>query len=236
MELSQNDRDQIDPQGAAERQASEDSSLIAQQLADLNPYVAFKMQTFKELVRNGGWKLGFLVASSAYLGDRGGNRGNQHTGGMENSFQGKISCRAFAQGTGISHPTVSKYLTAWDLAVADGMPIEISTNLLPDQELDLSNITDENGKLIFTPESWKKYFIPPSGNEKDEFIALVNKIKAFLDLDSGLLTAENFRNQKALEYSPDKVKEYGESLITLGKEIIKRCDDSSIGLNHIFVE
>ena len=236
MTISQEDRDQIDPQGAAERQASEDSILIAQQLVDLNPYVAFKMQTFKEHVRNGGWKLGFLVASSAYIGERGGNRGNQHTGGMENSFQGKISCRAFAQGTGISHPTVSKYLTAWDLAVADGMPIEISTNLRPDQELDLSNVTDENGKLIFTPESWKKYFTPPSGNERDEFISLINKIKGFLGLDTGPLTAGNFDNQKELEYSPDKVKEYGESLIILGNDIVKRCDDSSIRLNHIFVE
>lgn len=248
MELTQNDRDIVDPESAKIRKIREDGLEVEEELK--NGVAPTSESDAKELATHeilGGWRKGLLVARNV-IDDYGSKpwedegisrrtwyrKQNDTICGNATDSAKKLSIAAFSRLSNLDRETISRYLKIWNLAVADGLPIPHPSELVPGQEIDFS--AREKDELIFTPDSWKKYTKKPSGKEKDDFLALAKKIKAFLETDLAPLNATNFDEQKELEYSVDKVKEFGESLVTFGNEVIKRCNDSAKDLHHEFVE
>lgn len=249
MELTQNDRDIVDPESAKIRKISEEELDTEEELREVAPTSELDAKELETHETLGGWRKGLLVARNVRDDYGDGDkpweaegiskatwyRKRETSAGNASSSLKKLSIRAFSKLSNLDQETISKYLKIWNLAVADGLPIPAPSDLVPGQDVDFL-VRDEKDALIFTPDSWKKYTKKPSGKEKDDFLALAKKIKAFLETDLAPLNATNFDEQKELEYSVDKVKEFGESLVTFGNEVIKRCNDSAKDLHHEFVE
>jgi hypothetical protein len=192
-------RDEIDPQGAIIRQTAEAGVAISEELTDLNPNIEIDAKEFGEHVRNGGWRLGLLVARNVELDSGTGER----TDLGQNRPRLKISSRAFArQADNISKNTVTKYLNAWNLAAADGH-VPSSSALSPGQEVDFS-LTDEDGELILTPKLWDSYF-KPKGDENDTTVFDFFKgLKKYNECNlRDWLKAENFEGQS--DFCPQDV-------------------------------
>jgi hypothetical protein len=159
MPLSQEDRDQIDPQGARERQAVENAVLIAEELTDLNPNIEMDAKEFGEHVRNGGWRLGLLAARSAEVATAGRPRIGENT-----PINKKISLTAFGKSAGIDKNTVKKYLDSWNMAAADGY-VPSSSELVPGQGVNFTDV-DDDGELILSPKLWDSYFKPKGADNE----------------------------------------------------------------------
>jgi hypothetical protein len=85
-------------------------------------------------VRQGGWRLGLLVARSVDPNGKGG-RPRKTPEGSE--VPGKVSMAKFARGAGIDDHTVRRHLDAWEVAAGVGI-VPAAANLVPGQEIDLS--------------------------------------------------------------------------------------------------
>lgn len=82
-------------------------------------------------VKQGGWRLGLLVARNVQKGAGG---GGTHADRNDRYGQGKVSAQEFARLSGTSAPRVLRYLDAWERAAEDGhVPLE------PDQEIELDS-------------------------------------------------------------------------------------------------
>lgn len=188
-------RDEIDPQGAIIRQTAEAGVAISEELTDLNPNIEIDAKEFGEHVRNGGWRLGLLVARSVEVGR---NRGGDRKSGtnLENSkLIAKVSALGFARQAGnISSKTVQKYIDAWNMAAADGH-VPASSVMSPGQEVDFS-LTDDDGELILTPKLWDSYF-KPKGDENDPTVLDFFKgLKKYNECNlRDWLNTENFEGQ-----------------------------------------
>ena len=101
---------------------------------------------FGQHVRQGGWRLGYLVATSAYRGKRG-----RHQSKSEESDLGKVTLAEFARIAKINDVTVSNYLKAWNRA-ADDLGIERSEDMHPGYECDW--LTEEWAEQ----HPWGKYY------------------------------------------------------------------------------
>lgn len=192
-------RDEIDPQGAIIRKTAEAGVAISEELTDLNPNIEIDAKEFGEHVRNGGWRLGLLVARNV-LRNAGEGRPSKTA---ENSAVSKISGRAFSRQAGnITDKTVTKYLDAWNMAAADGH-VPASSLLSPGQEVDFS-LTDEDGELILTPKLWDSYF-KPKGDENDTTVFDFFKgLKKYNECNlRDWLKAENFEGQS--DFCPQDV-------------------------------
>lgn len=193
-------RDEIDPQGAIIRQTTEAGVAISEELTDLNPNVEMDAKEFGEHVRNGGWRLGLLVARNVKSGAGAGAR----TDLAENSARLiKISSRAFARQAGnITDKTVGKYLDAWNMAAADGHVVP-SSSLSPGQEVDFSE-TDDDGELILTPKLWDSYFKPKGEENETSVFDFFKGLKKYNDCNlRDWLTAEHFEGQS--DFCPQDV-------------------------------
>lgn len=104
-------------------------------------------------VKQGGWRLGLLVARNVEKGTRGGDNGNQHTGGISQSRNGKVPAKKFADDSGTSADRVLRYLTAWNKAADAGL-VPHSTDLTPGQELD---------GIDFEALNWNAYYTGAAG-------------------------------------------------------------------------
>lgn len=214
-------RDEIDPQGAIIRQTAEAGTAISDELSGLNPNIEIDAKEFGEHVRNGGWRLGLLVARSVAAGTGQGSRTNLAE--FSAKFP-KISTRAFARQAGgsITDKTVSKYLNAWNMAAADEI-VPASSELSPGQSFSFD--AEEH-----TPKVWDSYFKPPTGDEKDPFVTQINKINSAVAIDTSVFTAEAFSAQQ--EHSVDDVYAAGVNMIRIGQEIQDRCLSAAKQLNH----
>lgn len=236
MSLSQEEKDQLDPQGATNRQAVENATLVADELTDLNPNVEMDAKEFGEHVRNGGWRLGLLVARNV-ADDHGAKpwedegvsrmtwyRRQQNVTDANNlAIVTKISSRAFARQAGnISDPTVNKYLKAWNLAAVDGH-VPSSANLAPGQEVDFSK-TDADGELILTPKLWDFYFKPPAGdNEKTVDGVIIKPIERMANITlRDWICPEQY---DGTDNSLDDANEAFDTLIRIGMEGKAICSE-----------
>lgn len=86
-------------------------------------------------VKQGGWRLGLLVARSVEKGTQGGDRKSIMAQSLHDSAQ-KVTCTAFAEIAGTSKDRVSRYLDAWNRAAADGV-VKAADELTPGEELEL---------------------------------------------------------------------------------------------------
>jgi hypothetical protein len=202
-------RDEIDPQGAIIRQTTEAGVAISEELTDLNPNIEIDAKEFGEHVRNGGWRLGLLVARSVVKGVQG------QRSDLINFDQVKISARSFAlQAGNISYNTVKKYLDAWDMAAADGH-VPASSTLSPGQAVDFTG-TNDNDDLILTPQLWDSYY-KPKGDENDKTVYDFFKgLSKYTDESVRTwLQAENFKGQS--EFRPKQVYDFLESINRVSK-------------------
>lgn len=202
-------RDEIDPQGAIIRKTAEAGVAISEELTDLNPNIEIDAKEFGEHVRNGGWRLGLLVARSVEVGAGNGvplsgptspkNEGSQNCEAFK-----KLSLAAFSRKASMSSGgnTVRKYLDAWNMAAADGH-VPASSMLSPGQEVDFSQ-TDDDGELILTPKLWDSYF-KPKGDENDTTVFDFFKgLKKYNECNlRDWLKAENFEGQS--DFCPQDV-------------------------------
>ena len=101
-------------------------------------------------VRQGGWRLGLLVARCVEkgVGDRSVSRNARNA-----KIDGKVSAQTFARQSGTSAPRVLRYLEAWQLAAAGGHVPDAAT---------LSPGVDPELEWDALPE-WKDYYPPASG-------------------------------------------------------------------------
>jgi hypothetical protein len=243
MALSQEDRDLIDPQGAANRQAVAEAVEIHEELTDLNPNIEMDAKEFGEHVKNGGWRLGLLVArnvSEDYgTGEapwevEGISKATYYRRQAETSVHSvnKVSARAFAKQAGnIGHVNVSKYLKAWNMAAADGLT-PLSSELTPGQVVSFNEL-DEDGKPIFTQKSWDTYFKPPAGeNEKtveSEVIKPVEKVLG-IALRDWVCTSQYDGKDDNL----NKAYKDFQALIRKGYEGVSLCEEVATALGMEF--
>lgn len=92
-------------------------------------------------VRQGGWRLGMLVARNVSPGE--GGRGNRR--GYDSS---KVSARQFAEHAGTSADRVLRYLKAWENAAGDDV-VPPAADLVPGQDVDLD---------VSELPSWGQYY------------------------------------------------------------------------------
>lgn len=152
-------RDEIDPAGAKERATAERAAAVYAEAADAHPLIEMAAREFGQHTRNGGWRLGFLAASSIEVGKGSGT--NQYTKrGLTNCEASKVSLATFSKLAGLSTGgnTASKYLKAWDKAAVAGY-IPRSSDLVPGEEVDFSK-EDDAGNLILSEALWNHYFKP----------------------------------------------------------------------------
>lgn len=206
-----------------ERQAIEAATQIHEELSSLNPHIEIDAKEFGEHVRNGGWRLGLLVARSVQKDAGRGGKDTQSAIFAEKSA--KVSTRSFARQAGnISDKTVGKYLTAWDLAAADGHVLS-TDDLQPGQAFTFEDDTH-------TPELWKQYFKPPKGEEKltDFGASLERSISGLENMDLDKICEEMFNGQ--LEYSPEEVYEFANRGIRRLLEIQNRIEGVATKLGY----
>lgn len=172
-----------------EQAAIAEGQQIHGELSDLNPNIEMDAKEFGEHVRNGGWRLGLLVARSVESLGRG------RPSKSDNSEFAKIGANAFAHksGASISDKTVTKYLDAWDAASVEaenGIPH--STALLPGQ-----GFVFDNEK--HTPDLWNKYFKPqPGGRDRN----LLREVNSRFDTTNAIEPAE-YRDRSLFEGRSD---------------------------------
>lgn len=106
---------------------------------------------FGQHFKQGGWRLGFLVARSVEHGGNGGRPSENRS--LENS-SGKVSISRFAELAGVSKSHVSYYFRAWQLAAEDGHcpPAE---QMSPDSDDGLRDDIDKDDD--HAREMWSKY-------------------------------------------------------------------------------
>jgi hypothetical protein len=148
---------------------------------------------FGVITRQGGWRLGLLVARSVEKGrGNGGDRRSQdfqrNDRNAENDFK-KWSARDFARSSGTSAPRVLRFLKTWDALAEDGYVPE-SALLVPGEELD--------GMDDLDPDVWDQYY---PGGEPD---LSEDKSEAYTAAaeDAGTTTnmvAKVAKNKKALK-------------------------------------
>ncbi|KQH75838.1 hypothetical protein AO501_12375 [Mycobacterium gordonae] len=106
---------------------------------------------FGQHFKQGGWRLGFLVARSVEHGGSGGRPSENRS--LENG-SGKVSISRFAELAGVSKSHVSYYFKAWQLA-ADDKLCPSAEQLSPDSDDGLRDDIDEDDN--HTREMWLKY-------------------------------------------------------------------------------
>lgn len=207
---------------ATEKAIVDEAAQIANELSNMGPNIEIDLKELSEHVRNGGWRLGLLVARSVEIGA--GHGGDRRTN--QASFltldEYKISLGAASSKTGISRNTVKKYLESWDMAATDGI-VPPSSELTPGQHFEFD-------QELHTPKVWDSYFKPPTGNEKDPFTTQVNKSKAVETIEPDIFNSVNFQNQQ--EFSIDNVYTYGLIMERKGKEIQDNCLQAARELNQ----
>lgn len=103
-------------------------------------------------VKQGGWRLGLLVARSAEKQE--GGRNDRYALNAPDA-ETKVSLTKFADLSGTSVPRVSRYLDAWNRAAADGVDgIKPSDELNPGEEVDLD---------VESLPDWNQYYTSVTG-------------------------------------------------------------------------
>lgn len=98
--------------------------------------------------KQGGWRLGLLVARSVEQGTGGSRDNRSHV-----NSSAKVSMRQFAEMSGVSLTNVSYYYRAWELAADDGRCTK-AKELIPGQD-DLEDQYDEDDEELRS--DWSKY-------------------------------------------------------------------------------
>ncbi|WP_155770491.1 hypothetical protein [Mycobacterium asiaticum] len=108
-------------------------------------------QEFGQHFKQGGWRLGFLVARSV---EHGGSGGRPSENRSHENGSGKVSMSRFAELSGVSKSHVSYYFRAWQLAAEGGhcLPAE---QMSPDSDDGLRDDIDKDDD--HAREMWSKY-------------------------------------------------------------------------------
>jgi hypothetical protein len=101
-------------------------------MPDLDAVITARAEHFGHGDRHGGWVFAVDVACCVEPG-LGEGRPPANTGNAVTSYSGKVSARTFAERAGVSHPTVMRYLRAWERA-AGALLVPPAANLRPDSD------------------------------------------------------------------------------------------------------
>lgn len=111
-------------------------------------------RAFGQHIKQGGWRLAFLVARSCDPTSKGGRPSQDENCSQENG-SAKVSFRRFAEMAGVSASTVFYHYNAWQLAAEEGHCTP-ACQLMPDSEDggrdDLEEVDEENREL------WRKFY------------------------------------------------------------------------------
>ncbi len=115
---------------------------------DETPSIDLDAKEFGRHSKQGGWRLGLLVARCCTKEQQG-----KRTDLGTSSDVEKVSCSEFARRAGVSDRTVRYYLDAWDLAAKDGVR-QASSKLHPGDD-DLADLEedDEDDRIL-----WSHYY------------------------------------------------------------------------------
>lgn len=92
---------------------------------------------FGNHVRQGGWRLGLLVARNVEKGKgNGGDRRSDQFPNRETETGGKVNALTFAEMSGVGKNRVLRYLAAWNLAAEQGI-VPMSWSLTPGEDIDI---------------------------------------------------------------------------------------------------
>lgn len=106
-------------------------------------------QEFGQHVRQGGWRLGLLVARNVEQGNgHGGDRKSDHRNDRTVDPSAKVSGNEFARLSGVSRPKVLRYLSAWNLAAEQGI-VPPASDLTPGTNIDLD---------VDTLPAWSQFY------------------------------------------------------------------------------
>ena len=103
-------------------------------------------QEFGQHVRQGGWRLGLLVARNVEIGNGSGERTDIEP--RNNRTEVKVSGNEFARLSGVSRPKVLRYLEAWGRAAEQGI-VPAADTLTPGTEIELD---------VDTLPSWSQFY------------------------------------------------------------------------------
>ena len=115
----------------------------------VNAQVELDAREFGIHAKQGGWRLGLLVARNV---NNSGKRGVVSKANDSHESLGKLTIREFAEKAGTSPERVRKYLMAWNTAAEDDV-VPNSRGLHPGQEVDLD---------VDALPDWSEYYPPPS--------------------------------------------------------------------------
>lgn len=101
-------------------------------------------QEFGQHVRQGGWRLGLLVARNVEIGEA----GRPSMENRNNRSNSKVSGNEFARLSGVSRPKVLRYLAAWNLAAEQGV-VPPASDLTPGTNVDLD---------VDTLPAWSQFY------------------------------------------------------------------------------
>ncbi|MGV0037832.1 hypothetical protein [Mycobacterium colombiense] len=112
-------------------------------------------RVFGQHFKQGGWRLGLLVARNVYVSD--GARGRSD---LEASKVGKVTANQFAEAAGVSARTVQLYYRAWELAAAKD-ECQHAAELSPDSEDGNINFDEDDDEMR---NKWSAYYRAAKGS------------------------------------------------------------------------
>lgn len=101
---------------------------------------------FANHFKQGGWRLGLLVARSVVM--------QAKPGGIPTGDNGKVTTGEFAKKSGVSQTTVQYYFKAWELAADEGHCLHARELNPGDEDASIDHDEDDNESRIM----WSKFY------------------------------------------------------------------------------
>jgi hypothetical protein len=179
-------------------------------------------------VKQGGWRLGLLVARSVTKGA--GTGGTTRSRGQV----AKVSAEAFAKESGASRSTVTRHLDTWNAAAKQGL-VPASTDLVPGQEVEISDDLREQWVGIYADNLSSGTFGKPTVSSAK------NVIDKLTPSQRGEILADLVHDDQAYAEAPQhakqelagKLAEMFDTAKSTGKKKMNETSQDVHGWNHV---
>ncbi len=179
---------------------------------------------FGQHFKQGGWRLGFLVARCCDPSSKGGRPPKDENRSQVNS-SGKVSFRQFAEMAGVSPAHVSYCFRAWESA-ADDDHVPHAENLSPDDDQALDHI-EENDED--TRDGWLTYYRKVrDGGEDEQPAEEQNRPHGRTGSGSGKSSTPDTRVNQAVEALSKTSEQLSEKLVKVVNATPLRGDQAEL--------
>lgn len=120
--------------------------------------------------KQGGWRLGLLVARSVKIGNHGGNRSSSHV-------NLKISASEFAAKSGVSESNTRLYYKAWEMAADEGHCLHAKELKPGDEDASIDHDEDDNESRILWAKFLQKSREPKKPKQQEKKPEKENKVE-----------------------------------------------------------